>query len=120
MIPVRIAKLTVLVQASRLSKVQKALLYQSSSRYSITLYSLSDLTIELMDFQVRTNLLRKAYSYDEQRIDEVNLPPPLRTRLTLEDLTANVSPILSRRSSPFFSFPSIIAKCFLPNFLRPR
>ncbi len=31
-----------------------------------------------LDFQVRTNLLRKACNYDEWRIDEVNLPPPLK------------------------------------------
>ncbi len=39
-----------------------------------------------------------AYSYDEQRIDKVNLPLQLKkkwTGLTLEDLTANVFPILS-------------------------
>ncbi len=50
MIRVRIDKLTVFILASRLSKVhsvQNVLLYQSSSRYSITLYSLSDLTIGL-------------------------------------------------------------------------
>ncbi len=32
------------------------------------------------DFQIRTNPLRKAYSYDEERIDGVNLPPLLENR----------------------------------------
>ena len=54
----------------------------------------------LWDFQVRTNLLRKAYSYDDQCIDGVHLhttgvEKTKWTWLTLEDLTANVSIILS-------------------------
>ncbi len=47
-------KLTVLVKASRFSKVcsvQKVLLYQGTSRYSNMLYCLSDLTIGLWIFK---------------------------------------------------------------------
>ncbi len=52
--------------------------------------------ILLVHFQVKTNLLRKAYSYDKQHIDEDNLPPPLKKWTnSAKDLTGNVSPILS-------------------------
>ncbi len=55
-----------------------------------------------LDFQVRTNLLRKTYSYDKQRIEEDNLPLPLKAMLSLYDLTANVSLSLSLFAVVFF------------------
>ncbi len=54
------------------------MLYGTRALVDIATHCILLVTWLLDNFQIRTNLLRKAYNYDEQHIDEVNLPPPLK------------------------------------------